>query len=189
MYEIFIIYCMVTIICLAGWGKAQKRLVEARKKIKFLEGQQKSTPVKELAADFRDFVQSIDGHVSNEVEAAIKKLEEEQKPKTARVALPVTSTVASQLAQGTISLSVPQKPRIIMNVMIWNAFVSDFKTAEYSDEAISIIKRWGKKYIFALDDQVELIADELFDEDDREVLRDYFDDNHGSQVLSIGKLK
>ena len=168
MYYI-VMLIMANIACVFGWVITERELRQTKKLLE--AAQNTSTPIKELTSNFRDFVQSIDGHVSPEVDAAIKKLEEEQKPKL----LPPPAPAKSKKTQ-----------RAVISVGVWNLFVADFKAAEDSDEKISVIRRWGKRYIFTLKEQVELVSIKTFDDYEREELREYFEEDHSTSVISIG---
>jgi HAMP domain-containing protein len=173
-FNVTIVFILTTIGMFCLFMAERRDLKKTQKLLEAAEKTIYSTPIKELTANFRDFVQSIDGHVSPEVDAAIKKLEEEQKPKL--LPPPPPPVVSTK----------KKNQRAVMNVTIWNLFVVDFKAAEDSDEKISVIRRWGKKYVFPVQSQGELVALKIFDDYEREELREYFDDEHATPVLTMG---
>jgi len=163
-----IVLFLLTITCLVGWVATWNKLSKTEQLLEAAYKNTYSSPIKELTANFRDFVQSIDGHVSPEVDAAIKKLEEEVKP----LALP-----APQILDTKNTKTGKRRIMLSMDTKTWNLFVQDLKASQYSDEKMSVIKRWGKKFIFPLEDQIDLIKLVHYD-DDRRGLRDYFDKFH-----------
>jgi hypothetical protein len=115
------------------------------------------TPIKELAAEFRSFVKSVDGQVSEEVEQAIKKLETEE-PK---------------------ALPAPKQTKCAMTNEVVRYITDDFRACLYDNERVAVVKRWGKKYIFSLASQQSVIKGMVYGKG-RDQLREYFDKYHNN---------
>lgn len=128
-----------------------------------------ATPVKELAADFRSFVESVDGKVSPEVDEAIKQLE-------GSIEIKSSSLLVDK------KLAIKPRRSIIMGP-VYDLFMNEFVAGEDDWERYTIIERWGKKWLFPLKRQVELVI--YFDDADyREDLREYFDKHHQTNVIT-----
>ena len=169
---------IANIILAVALVKTKQRLRSTQKLLDDAYRNTHATPIKELAANFRDFVEGIDGKVSPEVEEAIKKLEESEGMK----ALPAPKS-------GTAAVKPKNKPkkrvdsRPVMSSEVWNLFAIDMNASGECEEKVEVVRRWGKKYIFPLDSQVQIIK-VIDDSDERETLRDYFEQNHKTKVIS-----
>jgi hypothetical protein len=136
-------------------GKLQKQLDETQ------NGLHSNTPIKELAAEFRSFVEGIDGIVSPEVDEALKKLEN----------TPQKALGANSWAFGG---------RIKPSPEMWKLIMGDIQNTNSTAEVRSIIERLGIKYVFSIEQQYDILK-EITNPDCakyRERLRDYFAKHH-----------
>ena len=154
-----IVFLISTIVFLTGWVITHNKHVETLKLLEEAQRNTYSTPIKELAANFRDFVEGVDGKVSPEVEAAIKKLEAGEEIKTLPPAVLGSET------------------RPYMDGEMWKLFWDEYTDESFGDDAIRLVKHWGKKFKFTTKQQIR-ITKELSFGDERASLRKYFGENH-----------
>lgn len=150
-----IVFLISTIVFLTGWVITHNKHVETLKLLEEAQRNTYSTPIKELTANFRDFVQSIDGKVSPEVEEAIKKLETEE----------------------VKMLPAASNGRPVIDKENWKLFWGEFDDEQYTTEALKVLKYWGEKFTFSLEQQSKIVR--VFNySSDREKVRKYFKENH-----------
>ena len=151
MTVLFAIGMTVFMLCFAS---AEYRLKKTQRLLNEAQKNTYSTPIKELTANFRDFVQSIDGHVSPEVDAAIKKLE----------------------TQETKLLPAASSGHQVMDKENWKLFWAEFDDEQYTTEALNVLKYWGEKFTFSLEQQSKIVRQFNYSSD-REKVRKYFKAN------------
>ena len=159
-----IVFLISTIVFLTGWVITHNKHVQTLKLLEEAQRNTYSTPIKELASNFRDFVEGVDGKISPEVEAAIKKLEQSEAPKVLPPANPAPK--------------VESNGRPMLQGEMWDLFCEEFKQENFGDEAIELVKHWGKKFRFSIKQQVKITKALNFG-DEKIALRKYFEKNHG----------
>lgn len=131
-----------------------------------------TTPLKELAAEFRSFVEGVDGRISPEVDLALKQLETREVPKQ----------------EDATNIRPKNKcGKLLMGKKEYDLFWAEWKTIgvlnddksgrivhDDGEETIQLVKSWGKGYIYSKQQQVDILA-RLNIPEARKQLRDYFD--------------
>lgn len=143
-----------------------------------------STPVKELAANFREFVESVDGKVSPEVDEAIKKLEASDEALPARqgdvlelrgkAKESVDEFIQRFASEGKETNKDARPP---LNQEMWKLCCEELEDESYDNGIINAVEHWGKRFKFSMAQQVTAIKQLSYDENKR-TLRKYFDQNH-----------
>jgi hypothetical protein len=163
-----LIWAIVATTGWISWYLDSEELVKTKKLLEEARATTYSTPVKELAADFRNFVEGVDGKVSPEVEAILKKIEANEEVKALPEPIPRSRIV--------ISGQVNTDTRPYIDDDTWELFWEDYRNEDFDEYSVKLVKTWGNRFRFSIAQQVEILNGLDFS-DYRAMLRDYFATN------------